>query len=722
MIVVMFAPIYSRAVLAEDESEETNTNEAEYMGLFIVKKTWENDQNPDESLIRDENNNRIRPTSINIRIEGSDNSVRNDTLLESKNWSKTFRLPTKNGQNDITYTVYETDTLEKYKTNATADSKLTISLVNTGRNLDVFNVKNTGFSNIPQPTVSINPNLDLANATRTFSEGSLFTYATNRKVYTTPNNSSETNDVRNVIFYDGPLAAPTSGSDFCDNEIAGTITLEWQDTETFHPATDIYGNTYPIKITLSNIVIRSLTATDKEIAIIANGTGSRLIMQSYVGEFTDGTSYDAYAANLVGVKADVSVEIVGISETDYTMAIFDDIDIPDWVDYYKDKKTFENNNYFGVDYPYAESIKLVGAISSDVYISDGTTYLVYDSSRKFASRSNNNDSTYTNRYTMMIYLAPAKQYSFEWAGSDCGTSLFNDVYLPDLNSITNTITNISGLYKVRYFFQDDTGKYDTKPDKEDKLAMIKPDSKISVRQNAKKDPTAVDPTRTNYELDTVYTKVDEEKMVTSTNDAAHPQILDVYFKKNCIVVYHDNINEDISIGTLWDPKDQTTDKGLYIESDTPAFKGDVTTANPGYKFTGWSIVDPADRSETKLPGDDVLPKVDRVETHYLAHWEALPNQYIVEYYYEKNGLYPPTPDDRSPIRTEYNGERVYTDSFVKVEDSDLIPDPKMGKYVLNDAMKGDWQGTVKANGLVLKVYFKQKPERLPYEPPVTGID
>ena len=122
-----------------------------------------------------------------------------------------------------------------------------------------------------------------------------------------------------------------------------------------------------------------------------------------------------------------------------------------------------------------------------------------------------------------------------------------------------------------------------------------------------------------------------------------------------------------------------------------------------------------------LDNDDVLPKVDREETHYLAHWKALPNEYIVEYYYEKNGQYPPTPDDTSDIRTEYEGERVYTDSFVKVENSDLIPNPKMGNYVLNDAMKGGWQGTVKANGLVLKVYFKQKAERLPYEPPVTGI-
>lgn len=726
MLLIAFAPNRLNVVKAEDDTTLLNANEPDYMGIFIVEKSWSNDKDKNDEYIKDENGNRIRPTSVNITIEGSNGSEIHSQLLESKQWKETFRLPTKSGTDDITYKVYETDNLAKYKSNATGDSedsKLDITLVNTGRNSSAFNVSPTGFSNIPQPTVSINPNLDLELATITYPDDVSYGFGTNKDTYTNATKESEVFRVNSVLYYKGHLDGPGAGEKHHDTTIPGSIVLEWADSTDpngFHPATDIYGNTHPITITLSNITVRTLAPLDKQVAILAYTT--RLMMQSYVCEFTNGV----VEKNLVGVKADIEVKINGVPANNYTMAIFDDIDIPNWVDYYADEHVWSGNNYFGTAQEFAESVQLLSNISSDVYVNGPSptkeTYLVWDEdTRKFASKANNNDSTYEGGQTMMIFLAPASGYKFQWAGSCCGTSIFNDVYLPN---IINTITNKSGLYKARYFFQNDDGSYPEEPNKEDGLMMIKPDSKISVNNNAKKDPKVVDPTKTNYTLDTTRTKVDEEKIVTIENDVDNPQVLNVYFKKNCVVVYHDNINEDLSIGTLWDPANETTSENLYFESVTPAFKefdGDVTKANPGYKFTGWSIVNPENREETPLANDDILPKVDRVETHYLAHWEALPNQYIVEYYYEKNGLYPPTPDDRSPIRTEYNGERVYTDSFVKVEDSDLIPDPKMGKYVLNDAMKGDWQGTVKANGLVLKVYFKQKSERLPYEPPVTGI-
>jgi len=721
MVLALFLPNHLNIVKAEGESNDTTTNETSNLGLFIVEKTWSNDTDENKNPIVDDNNKRIRPTSINIRIEGSNGTDFTSQLLEDEGWKKFFKLPYNNGETEITYTVYETDTLDKYTSNATATSKLTISKVESGRNSNTFNVeKIQDFSKVPQPTVSINPNLDLSNAIKSYPSGASYLFVEDTVTYTDAQNKQKVDEVDSVIFYNGTLQGPEAGSTnkYHDNSIPGPIVLEWQDSDTFHPATDIYGNTYPVRVTISNIVVRALKDLNKKVAIVAYK--DRLMMQAYVGEFTDNSIKD----NLVGVKADVKVEVVGVQPNNYTMSLFDDIDVPDYIDYYSDKETLDNNNYFGLEYPFAESIQLKGAISSDVYINKEKTYLIYDENRKFSSINNPNDSTYDNHYTTMLYLAPAEEYSFTWTGSDCGSSLLNYVYLPDLDSITNKIENVSGLYKVRYFFQDDYGQYDfEKPDKEDKLVMIKPGSEISVDQNAKKNPTEVIPTKTNYELDTTQTKVTEKKTVTTANGADNPQILNVYFKKKCIVVYHDNINEDISIGTLWDPADQTTDEGLYFNSNTPAFDGDVTTANPGYKFTGWSIVDPADRSETELPGGNVLQKVDRVETHYLAHWEALPNQYIVHYFYEVDGKYPSkdNPDYISSVRDVYNGEKVYTDSHVEIEPSDLIPNPEKGSYVLNDAMNGEWKGTVKANGLILRVYFKHKSERIPYEPPVTGI-
>jgi uncharacterized repeat protein (TIGR02543 family) len=439
----------------------------------------------------------------------------------------------------------------------------------------------------------------------------------------------------------------------------------------------------------------------KKIAII-NYHGI-LNMQAYVAEFTDGKPYE----NIVGVKADIKVEVLGVPENNYVRVVLNDIDIPDQVDHYNDTGTMGENNYFGLDYPYAESVVINGTPSSDVYVSDGKKYLIYDDAHphKFASVANGNDSSMENGYTRIEYLAPAGTYGLTWAGSDCGTSIVMDVALPNEAKYLNKITNTSSLYKVRYFYMNDSYTYGD-PYRTTELRMVKPSSTVAVTDADKK------PELTGYVLDsrTDYTKK-YSGTTSKSNDAKNPLTLDVYFSKALRVIYHDNVGD-----IVWKPAVQTY-PDLGYKTPTPDYDTDLETADiqggdpvrEGWIFKGWS--EEPDTAIITVPAE-VTKNAD-----YWAHWEADDNQYMVAYYYEVNGKYPTEPDEVSAYRF------AKTDTPVEVTAEDKIP--HRAYYVLSDDMTAGWADKVWANGkLVLKVYFRSVPRPVSptYVMPVTGVE
>lgn len=662
-------------------------------GYFVIEKAWKNDADADGNPIEGG-----RPSSINICIEGSDGSSFQETLTARENWKKTFKLPTKDASNNqITYTVYEVDELEKYKTDFNKDNKLTIKYITTGSETDSFVVNNTsGFAAVPSATVRIRPELKISLADVTMPEN--FVYTADTYVYTDAQNSSVRNHVDELISYTGALEAG-------DSNIPGEIVMVWP-----NQATDLQGNTHDVRITLSNIVIRALASMEKGIAVLAyNG---RLNMQSYVTSFT-GSGSSNIQNNLVGVKADIAIEVLGLGEGEYVQVLLDDIDVPDYVDYYKERHTLDNNNYYGLQYPYSESITIKGLPSSDVYINNGTTYLVYDNEaypQKFASRNNKNDSSLSNHFSTLEYLAPASKYEFTWTGSDCGTTILMDTALPESDTYNNVITNVSSLYVVRYFYQLDDGTYKSTPDETSELRMVAPGSEVEVSESDKTPAEAK--AAEGYFLDSRDPYITKYKGTTDeTNTVEKPLELDVYFRKQYRVIYHDNVGD-----IVWKPETQTNLELDYGVA-TPGFDTDKTTEDiqpgdpvrQGYKFLGWS-----EEPESEII---TVPTTVTKNADYWAHWEPDVNKYKVAYYYEVNGKYPSTPDFVSSDRPGKTEEKV------AIIESDKVP--QKADYYLNSGMTAEWTGTVLPDGtLVLKVYFKQKakPSTPTYVPPVTGIE
>ncbi len=688
---LIFTLLISMLVVSVLPARGVNAEEGSDMGLFVVEKTWANDTDEKGNLIV-ENSKRNRPTSVNIRVEGSDGSVNDYQIKEEDGWKLTIRLPMKdNSNNPITYTVHETDDLEKYQSSATSENKMTINMIPSGRNTGDYVVSEAGFANVPEPTVRIDPILKLSEATRELDEG--FVYQTNQKAYVNPTDGTKYDPVDELISYIGEVKK-YNGTDY---SVPGSIVLTWP-----NKAKDLNGNEYSVRITISNISIRALADMTKKIAII-NYHGI-LNMQSYVAEFTEGEP----EKNIVGVRADVKVEVLGVASNNYVRVLLNDIDIPDQVDFFRDKGTIDGNSYYGLDYPYAESVVINGTPSSDVYISDGKKYLVYDNAHphKFASEANGNDSTYNNGYTRIEYLAPASSYSFTWAGSDCGTSIIMDVALPTESRYLNKIDNKSSLYKVRYFYMNDVGEYPATPDSETELRMVKPATFVEA---TKEDKT---PEKAGYALDTRSDFTGKWSGTTKdTNDASNPLELDVYFKKQYTVIYHDNVGD-----IVWKPETQTNPE-LDYGVPTPGFDKDKETdgiqpGDPyrqGYDFLGWSEEPELDPS--------TIPAIVTKNADYWAHWAPGPNKYKVEYYYEVNGKYPAVPDFTSTDRA------AKTEDMVTVTEDDKIP--QKAYYVLNNEMTAEWTKEVLPDGTtVLKVYFRSVPRPVSpvYAIPVTGVE
>ncbi|MBS6645101.1 MAG: InlB B-repeat-containing protein, partial [Clostridiaceae bacterium] len=177
--------------------------------------------------------------------------------------------------------------------------------------------------------------------------------------------------------------------------------------------------------------------------------------------------------------------------------------------------------------------------------------------------------------------------------------------------------------------------------------------------------------------------------ITSGTISEDGLILKLYFKQTFTVTYKPGI-----YGTF----ENDIHRNVPYGDATPEFGGTLE-GRPGYRFERW---DPA-----------VEPAVEH-DAVYTAIWSPESTKYHVEYYYQNQGTYSHTADDKSDDRF------ALTDTSVKVTDEDLVP-AKAG-YVFDEHADSlnILEGTVAGDGsLVLKVYFKQQ-FTVTYEPGTQG--
>lgn len=253
-----------------------------------------------------------------------------------------------------------------------------------------------------------------------------------------------------------------------------------------------------------------------------------------------------------------------------------------------------------------------------------------------------------------------------------GTTYNVTVDIPDPKDEVN--------YTVEYYFQNDTGKYPTKPNATVKGGPSVIDSKIT-RDNVQLDPTKVNGKPTgNYVLD------DETKNTTEKTDTSitinvdeTKNIFKVYFSKTYTVTYkkgdHGTFDDDVHSGLSYGVKTPDCTKNTSTEHDL------------GYVFNGWKPV--VENTVTK-------------DMTYIAQWVPDPNtKYSIQFYYEVDGNYKSTPDS-----TE---NRTGT-AFSKAVATNADKTPAAGKtgYVFDSAYAGNvLEKDIAADGsTVLKVYFK----------------
>lgn len=243
-------------------------------------------------------------------------------------------------------------------------------------------------------------------------------------------------------------------------------------------------------------------------------------------------------------------------------------------------------------------------------------------------------------------------------------------------TVANTVTGdatyvaqweaIDVPYKINYYYQNN-GSYSTTPD----------DSNLRIGKTgtlAQATATDMTPQRDGYIYDNGAANV-----IAQTIEGDGTTLLKVYFKQQFKVTYEPGL-----YGTF----EKQTTSGIDYGTVTPGFIGEKT-GRPGYEFTVWN----------PTVSDTVTGDVT-----YIAQWEAIDVPYTVEYYYEKNGVYPGEPDSRDTSRM------AKTDTTVSVTNSDKTPTKTGYVYDENKSLLVNKLSDVVAGdgSTVLKVYFKEQ--------------
>ena len=262
--------------------------------------------------------------------------------------------------------------------------------------------------------------------------------------------------------------------------------------------------------------------------------------------------------------------------------------------------------------------------------------------------------------TPRFYWRPTGKagYSFDgWAPDVAKKVTDNAEYVAQWKANSDT------PYKVEYYYQK-AGKYSWIAD-DKTVRKGTTDTKAEVT-NADKTPT-----KTGYVFDSTARNVLEG---TIRGDGR--LVLKVYFKQQFTVTYKPGIQ-----GTFTEQKTEHLNYG----ANTPGFHR-RPTGNAGYTFAGWE------------------PRIAKRVTdnaEYVAKWIANENTaYKVEYYYQEEGIYDTTTEDKT-VR------RGTTDTEAEATDADKTS--KRAGYVFDEGAENQLSGIIAGDeSLVLKVYFKQQ--------------
>ena len=208
-------------------------------------------------------------------------------------------------------------------------------------------------------------------------------------------------------------------------------------------AEDVYdGTKYNVHMTLSNFSYKIGVASD-------NGdTGnSTAVIYGYPSKYGydtmfSGFHYHGYAKNWTGVKFDVTIKLKtdsGKTPADDKKMIwaFDDIDIGDATD--------SSYHPYDSNYTFAEHVKPLENISDDIVVvgkdengnqrsildiyDDDSIYHPYDpSTYKNNKGEDSPDGGVDDNSANLLMTAKAKEFKFEWGGSDCGTRIIDAPY------------------------------------------------------------------------------------------------------------------------------------------------------------------------------------------------------------------------------------------------------------------------------------------------------
>ena len=119
----------------------------------------------------------------------------------------------------------------------------------------------------------------------------------------------------------------------------------------------------------------------------------------------------------------------------------------------------------------------------------------------------------------------------------------------------------------------------------------------------------------------------------------------------------------------------------------------------GYTFTGWNTEAGGGGTPYAAGGSFSMPNHD---VTLYAQWEAnTDTPYTVEYYYEVDGAYPSSPDEKDESRSGT------TDTEVSVTEADKTPTRE--KYALDSTQTSYFTGRIAGDGsLTLKVFFRRQ--------------
>lgn len=232
---------------------------------------------------------------------------------------------------------------------------------------------------------------------------------------------------------------------------------------------------------------------------------------------------------------------------------------------------------------------------------------------------------------------------------------------------------VTGATAETHTFKDEEGNY-TLP------TPIVPDAKVEAKANA------------GYHI---AGWSDESDKDLGTGNA--PEFGELTYDEDQTFIVTFAENDDVTIRYEAEAHGSVSRDSETVAPATGTVKGSVATPDAGYHFDGWYLgKDKVGETEDFVPGRNADGIYE--EATYTARFapdEA--TQYVVEFFYENNGIYPEIADDTS-VRTGT------TDTVASVTDADKVP--ARADYVLDPSAENIFSGNIAGDGsLVLKVYF-----------------